>query len=121
MNDEYALYKLNTLTSDDYVRAFTALHEQISETEWAILHAHYKALESIATAAELAEAAGLPHYQTVHARYRSLAKKLLDFFGLSLAKQAQINALVEIERDLDGTRVWVLRPQITEALAKMGF
>ena len=120
--DEKVLEQLESLTADDYKRAFQALRDKMSESDWRLLEAHYRAPGHVVTATELANKVGFAGYQAVNLRYGLLAKKFLDFFGLSLVKYVNVNALVSLEKD-KGTREWkwTLRPQVVEALSKLGF
>jgi len=120
MNDDYVLSQLESLTADDYVRAFEALRGQMSESDMRLLRAHYEAPGHVITAAELAHKIGFANYKAVNLRYGLLAKKFLEFFGLSLTKYMKVNALVTLEKNNDKWE-WTLRPQVIEALSKIGF
>ena len=114
------LQRLNALTVDDYIRAFKALHEQLTEFDIRLLRIHYAAPGHVATPTELARRVGFANYNTVNLRYGLLGKKFLDYFGIVLEKYAKINALVTLEKT-SGKWEWTLRPQVAEALSKIGF
>ena len=121
MSDDYdVLRRLESLTADDYVKAFESLREQISVSDMRLLEAHYEAPGHVITSAELAHKVGFANYKAVNLRYGLLAKKFLEFFGLSLAKSVKVNALVTLEKKNDKWE-WTLRPQVVEALSKVGF
>ena len=119
MNDDNVLERLNALTVDDYVRAFKALCEQLTESDIRLLRVHYAAPEHVATATELARGVGFANYNAVNLRYGLLGKKFLDYFGVALEKYAKVNALVTLEKT-SGEWEWTLRPQVVEALSKIG-
>ena len=119
-NDYDVLRRLESLTVDDYVKAFEALREQISVSDMRLLEAHYEAPGHVITSAELAHKVGFANYKAVNLRYGLLAKKFLEFFGLSLAESVKVNALVTLEKKNDKWE-WTLRPQVVEALSKVGF
>ncbi len=120
--DEEVLKQLDSLTTDDYEEAFQALRDKMNKSDWRLLEAHYRAPGHVMTATELANKVGFAGYRAVNLRYGLLAKKFLDFFGLSLVKYVNVNALVRLEKEKgDREWKWILRPQVVEALSKLGF
>lgn len=65
----------------DYLDAFAAIRERISEKQMLMLRAHYYSGGRAVTMRELATASGYDDYKVANLQYGSLAKKLLDAMG----------------------------------------
>lgn len=65
----------------EYLDAFAAIRERISEKQMVMLAAHYYSGGRAVTMRELATASGYDDYKAANLQYGSLAKKLLDAMG----------------------------------------
>ena len=118
MNDELAFRKIEKLTANEYVTAFTAIREQMTESDMQMLQAHYQSPDQIITATELANKVGFTNYGAANLRYGILASKLLEFFQIRLDEYVKINALVYLNNP-NNEWEWTLRPQVVQALKKL--
>ena len=94
MTDELAISQIDDLSADDYKTAFTALREQMSESELLMLKAHYQSPAYDTTATQLANLVGSQRFLTANRLYGHLAGKLLRFFQIKLERYVKINVLV---------------------------
>jgi len=118
MSDELAFKKIEKLTADEYVTAFTAIREQMTESDMQMLQAHYQSPDQIITATELANKVGFTNYGAANLRYGILASKLLEFFQIRLDEYVKINALAYLNNP-NNEWEWTLRPQVVQALKKL--
>jgi hypothetical protein len=118
MSDELAISQIDNLAVNDYLTAFTMLHEQMAESDLRMLRAHYEASNYDITATQLANMAGFPSYETANLRYGLLAGKFLRFFQIHLTRYVKINVLVLLEYR-DNEWHWILRPNVIQALREL--
>lgn len=111
-------------TSDRYVRALELMNaaRRISDAQWRMLRAHYRAPEHTMTATELAAAAGFNVYSGVNLHYgtfgANLARKLEWPVPPDEPQASALATFAEGAPDAPHTR-WTLRPQVVAALDRL--
>ena len=118
MTDAQALARIDALTSDDYQAAFTAIRDDLVDSDFRLLKAHYEAPNYVISAAELAGKVGFANLQAANLRYGMLATNVLEFFQIHLSEYVQLNALVYLNNPNDRWE-WTLRPEVVEALKRL--
>jgi hypothetical protein len=117
-------------TVDDYFRALQAvLGEHVSPKHLAMLREHFNAPDHTTTWWQLAEKVGYPNFNTVNLQYGKFAGRVASQLGLS-EKPLDPNGngwwlwvLVHWagERGAGGDTAFVLRPEVVEALERLGY
>lgn len=108
---------------EEYVTAFSAIQEKLTEGHRAMLLAHYHALDYTTTASELAKAAAYESYGGANLQYARLGVMLADYLSYPLPKHSNGSpfptALVVKWTKKD---VWycTLHPQVVKALEIVG-
>ena len=109
--------------ADDYVRAFDAVRDDISDLQRHMLRAHYSAPDRSVTARQLAAAVGLSNFNAANLHYGKLGRLLFSVLGKP-AGADNVFMLAELvppgERSNDEW-LWIMRPQVTQALQLLGF
>jgi len=118
-SDEKAFAKLDKLTADEYQAAFMAIREQMADSDFQMLKAHFESPNYLVTATELANKVGFANFNAANLRYGLLAQKLLDFFQINISKSVKLAVLVDFNHP-DNEWEWTLRPQVVNALKKLG-
>ena len=119
MSDGKALAALDKLTADDYQEALMAICERMTDSDFKMLKAHFESPNYLVTATELASKVGFANFNAANLRYGLLAKKLLDFFQINISEGVKLAVLVDFAHP-DNEWEWTLRPQVVEALKKLG-
>lgn len=117
-------------TVDDYFRALqSVLRASVSPKHRAMLREHFNAPDHTTTWWQLAEKVGYPNFNTVNLQYGKFAGRVARQLGLS-EKPLDPNGygwwlwvMVQWadERDPSGDTAFVLRPEVVEALERLGF
>jgi hypothetical protein len=115
------LSDIDSLTKDDYKRAFLAL-QPLAAHEQKLLAAHYRSPEHTITASELAKAVGYENYGAANLNYGRFAGKLGDLLGCHPRLKVHI-LVTDFKPDDNPEEHWhlVLRPQVVEALQELGW
>jgi hypothetical protein len=82
-----------------------------------MLTAHYHAPGRTVTARSLATSVGYGHYGAANLQYGTLGRKICEILGLHL--EYHVLVIVEFvasERVRDSELLWVMRPEVAEAL-----
>lgn len=112
-------------TVDDYFKAFQALQEEgIHEQHRALLKVHCDAPKHTATWAQLAKVVGYPNGDTVNMQYGTLARRVAEQLGVrEKPKGFWLYVLADwaARKGLSGHTAFVLRPQVVQALEKLGW
>lgn len=127
-----------------YCEAFELLEPTFNEGYRAMLRAHLAAPDHMITATELADAAGYQSYSGANLHYGYLARCVAEELGINPPKRAdgstmwttaiayprgeggdnlegeQLHDMWERRAD-DGHFEWMMRPQVVEALRKLGY
>jgi hypothetical protein len=117
----------NAPDAADYHTAFEKL--PVSESERALLVAHYYAVGRCSSMEALAFAVGYDSYAPVNANYGKLARKIadalpsppLDVVATGYGNQMQALATASVERSADEHFQWILRPEVAAALERLGW
>jgi hypothetical protein len=117
-------------TADDYFRALqSVLGEHVPPKHLAMLREHFNAPDHTTTWWQLAQKVGYPNFNTVNLQYGTFAERVARQLGLS-EKPPDPNGygwwlwvLVHWadERDAGGDTAFVLRPEVVEALERLGY
>jgi hypothetical protein len=118
MSDELAIAQIDSLTVNEYMTAFTMLHEQLTESDLRMLKAHYQSPNYDVTATQLANMVGFPSYKTANLRYGLLASNFLRFFQIHLARDVKISVFV-LFKYRGNEWHWILRPGVVQALREL--
>lgn len=115
--------KPEPFSADDYVRAFDAVQDGISLLQRQMLLAHFSAPDRSITARQLAAAVGLSKFNAANLHYGKLARLLGSMLGNNPAAD-NVSLLASLVPP--GTRgnkewLWVMRPQVAQALQLLGF
>lgn len=105
-------------SADRYVEAFRKIGNR-SESRMRMLQFHYGAPERTVTAVRLAEWMGYGHYSAANLHYGRLGGELgdlLDFYPHG----ERLGSLVEFDHR-HGEWHWIMRPQVAEALRRLGW
>lgn len=110
---------------EEYVAAFSAMQEKLTDGHRAMLSAHYHAPHYRTTATKLAEAAGYKGYGGANLQYARLGAVLADYLGCSLPRHSDGSlfptALI-VEWTPEPKEEWhcTLHPQVIKALETVG-
>jgi hypothetical protein len=117
-------------TSEDYFRAFQhVLQEGVPEKHRDMISEHFAARGHTVTWRLLAEAVGYPNHQSVNLQYGKFAERVARQLGMN-EKPIDPNgyawwlwAIVDWsnERHESGDQAFVLRPEVVDALRRLGF
>lgn len=108
---------------EEYVAAFSAIQEKLTEGHRAMLLAHYHAPDYTMTTPELAKAAGYENYRGTNRQYARLGEMIADYLSYPLPKHSNGSpfptALVVKWTEKE---VWycTLHPQVVKALEIVG-
>jgi hypothetical protein len=110
-------------SSDEYVAAFSAIQEKLTDGHRAMLSAHYHAPNHTTTTPELAEAAGYKKYGGVNRQYARLGEMIASYLSCPLPKRPN-GLLLPTGMIVRWTKedVWycTLHPQVVKALEIVG-
>ena len=109
-------------SADDYLRAFDAIHDDISNLQRQMLLAHYSAPDHSVSARKLAAAVGLAKFNAANLHYGKLGRLLFSVLGKPAGAN---NVFILAELVPPGKRgnkewLWVMRPQVAQALQVLG-
>lgn len=109
--------------ADDYVRAFDAIRDDIGDLQRQMLRAHFSAPDRSVTARQLATAVGLSSFNAANLHYGKLGRLLFSVLGKPAGAD---NIFILAELIPPGERnnkewLWVMRPQVAQALQLLGF
>lgn len=114
-------------SGDDYVRAFQSIMEEIPDSYWKMLKAHYHAPDQVITATGLADAADYASYSPANLHYGTLGKMLYEVLPVEVysgkdGKPVYTFALATAaDRDeSEENWKWKLRPEVAYAVEKLG-
>lgn len=112
-------------TADEYVKAFTAIKDNLSPAHRAILKAHYHSPKRTSTASELAEAANYQSYRGYNlqsARIGLMLAKHLDLASIPTRIDDSPLASAVIVKWKKSENSWycTLHPEVATALEKVG-
>ena len=110
-------------SADDYLRAFDAIRDDISDLQRQLLRAHYSAPNRSVTARRLAIAVGLANFNAANLHYGKLGRLLFSVLGKPAGAD---NVFILANLVPPGERgnkewLWVMRPQVAQALQLLGF
>jgi hypothetical protein len=117
-------------TADDYFRALQSLlRRHVAPKHLALLKEHFNAPDHTITWWKLAEKVGYRNFNAVNLQYGTLAERVAGQLGLHekpecpSGEKAWVWVLVHWadERDASGDTAFVLRPEVVEALERLGF
>jgi len=124
---DIAQNRTSTPASPEYVMAFQAIIEGLSDSHVAMLKAHYLAPDCERTATQLAEAAGYSSYGAVNLQYGMVGKKLNEELPIILPTREDGTPIYTYALATAGDRsgdeahwVWRLRPEVAYAIEKLG-
>jgi hypothetical protein len=117
---------MRTPSAGQYRGAFAAIRDRIKPDQRLLLLHHYHAPDHTITARRLAEQVWFPDWHRVNRRYGKLAHHLCDALGVPAPPQAGVwvSVLATWTRDQDvddGELQLVMRPQVAQALAALGW
>lgn len=106
-----------------YADALGRLAERLSDVQRSLLVAHYLAPGHAATARELAEAAGLAAWQAVNSQYGQLGTMMRDALGYQAEGQQSYAIASFVSPGTGGGTewLWVMHPELAEALEQLGW
>jgi 5-methylcytosine-specific restriction protein A len=110
-------------STDDYLRAFDAIRDDISNLQLQMLLAHYSAPDHSVTARQLAAAVGLANFNAANLHYGKLGRLLFSVLGKPAGAD---NVFILADLVPPGERgnkewLWVMRPQVAQTLQVLGF
>jgi len=124
---DIAKNRTSTPSSPEYVIAFQAIIEDLSDSHVAMLKAHYLAPNRERTATQLAEAAGYSSYGAVNLQYGMVGKKLNEELPIKLPEREDGTPIYTYALATAGDRsgkeahwAWKLRPEVAHAIEKLG-
>ncbi|NJO79429.1 MAG: hypothetical protein HC827_13540 [Cyanobacteria bacterium RM1_2_2] len=110
-------------SADEYVAAFSAIQEKLTDGNRAMLSAHYQAPDYTMTTPELAKAAGYENYGGANLQYARLGKMIASYLNWPLPKRTN-GLLLPTGMIVRWTEedVWycTLHPQVVKALEIVG-
>jgi putative restriction endonuclease len=110
-------------SADDYLRAFDAVRDDITNLQREMLLAHYSAPDHSVSARQLAAAVGLANFNAANLHYGKLGRSLFSVLGKPAGAD---NVFILADLVPPGQRdnkewLWVMRPQVAQALRVLGF
>jgi hypothetical protein len=109
------------VSCDDYRQVLDRLGPTISETQRTMLIAHYRAPDRTASANELARAAGFSGHQATNANYGRLGRLVGEWMSYPFETEYWIESLATWTRQGDGELRLTMRPELAQALEKLGW
>ena len=110
-------------TPAEFERALGAA--KISDRHWDMLHAHAASGDDGLTAAGLAKAAGYKSQNAANTQYGKLGEAIAEAVGVEMPRTAMhedvaagTGVLAEPGAEREGEFVWVMHPELREALAE---
>ena len=106
-----------------YKDAFRQLRSTVPENHLRLLRAHYLAPDHTITARELAAAVGYSGHGSVNLQYGTFGARMRELLAYTAGQQAAyvFTSFIEPgERDNRET-LWVMHPQVAQALAELGW
>lgn len=109
-------------TAEDYVRAFDAIREDISDLQRQMLRVHYGARDRSVTARQLAAAVGFAKFNAVNLHYGKLGHLLCSILGKPTGADGVFALAVFVPPGERGNKewLWMMRPQVAQALQLLG-
>ena len=107
-----------------YIEAFRTMIPGLTDGQLGMLRAHYRAPKHTLTATQLAEAAEYAAYTAVNLQYGKMGEHLRDLLGYrSDAAQSSYSfaSFVKPVGAPDSQGLWVMHPQVVEALRQLRF
>jgi hypothetical protein len=112
-----------TLSVDDYARALLAIQPKITPRQFDMLRAHYRAPNHRLSAREMAKAVSLRTGASANLQYGILAGHLREILS-SLPESDNVYLLATLippGQAANPEWLWELRPQVAEALERLGW
>lgn len=107
-------------TPKEYKAALALLEDEMPPKHRLMLEAHYRAPGRRLTARKLAEKVGYASFGAVNLQYGTLARKICDILGLRLRYHVLVLAkFVTPKTGLDREILWVMRPELAQALEEL--
>lgn len=109
--------------SQEYIEAFNAIKEKLTEGHRAMLVAHYHAPDYTITTSELAKAANYEHFGAVNLQYARLGRMLADYLNYSVPKHldgSPFPTAFLVEWSFEDVWYCTLHAQVVEALERLG-
>lgn len=110
-------------SAEEYKAAFIAVEPDITDTQRAMLKAHYHAPNYTVSATELANAVGYNSFQTANAQYGTLARLVGDnIYWPNRNNHITLYILVDFVPPNQNPKkqwLWILHPQVVQALNEL--
>lgn len=110
-------------STEDCLRAFDAIRDDITDLQRQMLRAHYSAPHRSITARQLAAAVGLANFNAANLHYGKLGRLLVSVLGKP-ADADNVFMLADLVPPGERSNkewLWVMRPQVAQALKLLGF
>lgn len=107
---------------DDYVRAFRAVEEDITDNQRRMLVFHHAQPARAVSARTLAVHVGWKDYSAANLQYGLLADRVARELGIALGEHARVGVLVEFvypQQAANTEFLWIMRERVALALEEL--